>query len=356
MNDERIEALRNLFKEHKIDSFIVNSPTSLNYLFGYTGTNGLGFITTGKSYFITDFRYKDQSVFEVSAAEIILAEGHLSDSLINIDEIKKCRKTGFEASAVYYDQFQSYKQILTGSELISCHDLVENIEAVKSPKEIGYITRASEITVEIYKELQSLIITGVTEKDIAAEISYRALKLGGDGDAFPPIVLFGARTALPHGTPGEDTLKEGDLIQLDFGVRYKGYCSDFSRALVAGKLSRNQREIYLAVRESIDRTVEVLKSGMPVKEIDLFAREIIEKRGFGRYFGHSIGHGVGLAIHALPKLSRSSDEILVEGNVFTIEPGIYLTGSCGIRIEDLISLDESGVRVLTDTPRDIISL
>ncbi|MFC1492640.1 M24 family metallopeptidase [candidate division KSB1 bacterium] len=356
MIDERVEALRNLFKEKEIDSFLVNSPTSLQYLFGYSGTNGLGFITTSKSYFITDFRYKDQSASEISAAEIILAEGLLSDSLNSIKDITKYKKTGFEASAVSYDQFQSYIQILSESELIPCHDFVERIEAVKSAQEIGCISRACGITIEVFRELLPLIKPGITEKDIAAEISYKILKSGGDGDAFPPIVLFGAGTAFPHGTPRDVKLEEGDLIQLDFGVRYKGYCSDFSRVLIAGKLSREQREIYLAVKESIDRTVEILKPGMPVKDVDLFSREIIEKRGFGRYFGHSIGHGVGLAIHALPKLSRSSDEILTVGNVFTIEPGIYLTGSCGIRIEDLIYLDESGPRVLTDTPRDIISL
>ncbi len=356
MNDDRVEALRNLFIEKEIDSFLVNSPTSLHYLFGYTGTNGLGFINTRKSYFVTDFRYKDQSANEVFATEIILADGHLADSLTGIDDIEECKKTGFESTAVNYDQYLSYKQIFGSSELVPCQETVEKIESVKSAVEIEYISKASEITIKVFNEIIDLIKPGITEKEVAAEISYRILRLGGDGDSFFPIVLFGSRTALPHGSPEDIKLEEGDLVQLDFGVRYRGYCSDFSRVLIAGKLKREQREIYLAVRESIDRTIEILKPGMPAKDVDLFAREIIEKKGFGRYFGHSIGHGVGLAVHALPKLSRNSDEVLSIGNVFTIEPGIYLTGSCGVRIEDLICLDDTGVRVLTNTSRDIISI
>ncbi|MFC1565306.1 M24 family metallopeptidase [candidate division KSB1 bacterium] len=356
MNEERVEELRNLFQEKGLNSFLVNKPTSLLYLFGYTGTNGLGIVTKNSKYFITDFRYKDQSASEVKADEILLADGPLTDTLTRIDELKTSARTGFEATYVNYDQFMTYSKLLGDSELIPCIDYIERISACKSKKEIEYIEKASEITLKVFHEIIPLMEEGVTEKDIAAEITYRTLIDGGDGDAFSPIVLFGLNTSLPHGTPGDRKLETGDLIQLDFGAKYNGYCTDFSRVLVKGKLRREQREIYLAVKESIDRTIEMLKPGIPVKDVDHYAREVIKKRGFDRYFGHSVGHGVGLEIHSLPKLSRISEEVLAVGNVFTIEPGIYLTGSCGIRIEDLISLDENGINILTNTSREIIFL
>jgi len=352
MQKTRISKLRTFLSENNLDSFILHDTTGLRYFLGFTGSSGLALITDKTVLFITDFRYKNQSASEVIADEIVITDKPLFDSLLRIPAFNSCGRIGFEAGLLIYSHFQNLDQAAP-EKLVPCEDVTASISSVKSFQEIEYIKRACDITVAVFDDIRPFFRDSVTEMDIAAEIAYKMRKLGSDGEAFDSIVLFGERTALTHGKPGTAQLKPGDFIQLDFGASYNGYCADFSRALIVGRPSREQREIHLAVKKAQENAIDTIKSGVPAKDVDLAARNCLEKRGFLQYFGHSVGHGVGLNVHTLPRLSKTSEALLEPGNVFTVEPGVYIQGIGGVRIEDTVSLDQTGVSILTEAEREL---
>ncbi len=351
----RIEKLRTYLNENSLDSFVLSSTSSLRYFFGFTGSSGLGLITDKTVFFMTDFRYKKKSAEEVETDELIISDAQLLDSLKNIPEIKSCARTGFESEYMSYSDYIKLKSSLSHT-IIPCEDVTAVLSSEKSDPEIRNIKKACEITVKVFDEIIRLIREGVEERDIAAEISFRIISNGGEGDAFEPLVLFGERTASPHGSPGKKRLKNGELILLDFGAMINGYGSDFTRTLILGEPDRSKREIYLAVKEAHGIAVNTVKIDIPAKEVDKAARDCIKRRGFDLYFGHATGHGLGLEIHSLPKISAKSIDILRKNNVFTIEPGIYIDGIGGVRIEDTVLLSDDKCDILTETSRDLISL
>ena len=265
-------------------------------------------------------------------------------------------KAGFEPEHLSFDNYRRVTDVLDAVTFIPLSGEIDKIAAIKSFDEIKNIQKASAITIEVYHEILDLLTEGVSESDIAAEITFKIRKKGGDGDAFEPIVLFGAHSALPHGTSGEKKLGYGDSIQLDFGAVYNGYCSDFSRVVVLGKAEEEFQKVYSIVNRALDRALSVVRAGAEAKKIDFAARSFIEKRGYGNNFRHALGHGVGLTVHALPKISSSVSDTVETMHIITIEPGIYIPGRFGIRIEDLIQINQKGVTNLTDVPRELIVL
>jgi len=357
MYEQRIQQLCDYLSEQQLDAFLVSKPVNLQYLLGFTGSNGLSLISDKTVFFLTDFRYKEQASTEVTAGEILLVNGPLIDSLNKLPGFDSIKQLGFESEYVTYNIYRKLSGIADHAALIPCSEAIDSIAAKKSPEEIALIQKACNITVSVYKNIRPLFKEGVSEVEIAAEISYKIKKRGGDGDAFEPQVLFGKNSAFPHGKPGQTKLRTGDVIQLDFGAEYKGYNADFSRVLFMGKPPEELLNIHNVVKKALEQAVEMIKPRvLGANEIDAAARDIINRNGFAQYFGHSVGHGVGLTVHALPKISAVNTEPLEEGNVFTIEPGVYIPGFGGVRIEDVVCIEQSGTKVLTKAQRDLALL
>lgn len=355
MLDQRIELLRKHVNENNLDAFLITNSSALRYFLGFTGSSGIGFVTRDSIHFITDFRYREQAVKEVKAAEIHISKESVYAYLSNLAVFKNSKNTGFESESL---DFHNYS-ILTNSApetLIPFNDVAGKISSVKSPDEINYIKKACDITVGVFNEILCCFKTGVTEKDIVSEIYCKLLRNGSDKVSFEPCVLFGKNTSLPHGKPGQSRLSKGDLIQLDFGAVYNGYHADFSRGLIFGKPSKDQREIYLTVLEAQQSAIERVRPGVIANEVDEAARDVIRKRGFGEYFGHATGHGIGLNVHTYPRISEKNTDPLIEGNVFTIEPGVYIPGFGGVRIEDIVVVEPGGCGFLTEPLKNIITL
>lgn len=356
MHEQRIQQLSDYLSKQQLDAFLVSKPTSLQYLLGFTGSNGLCLFSDKTVFFLTDFRYKEQAAAEVTTAEIVPADGPLFDSLNKLPGFDNIKRLGFESEYVTFNTHQKLCGIAGDAALIPCSEAIDGIAARKSPEEITLIQKACDITVSVYNDIQPLFREGVSEIEIAAEISYKIKRQGGDGDAFEPHVLFGKNSAFPHGKPGQTKLRMGDVIQLDFGAAYKGYNSDFSRVLFMGSPPEELLNIHNVVKKALEQAIEMIEPGKPANEIDAAARNIINQGGFAQYFGHSVGHGVGLTVHSLPKISAANTEPLEEGNVFTVEPGIYIPDFGGIRIEDVVSIEQSGIKVLTNVRRELALL
>lgn len=355
MLDQRIELLRKHINTNNLDAFLITNSSALRYFLGFTGSSGIGLVTRNSIHFITDFRYSEQAAKEVKTAEIHISKESAYTYLSNLAVFKNSGRTGFESE---YLSFQNYS-ILTNSNtetLISFNDVAGKISSVKSPDEIDCIKKACDITIKVYKDILGFFKTGISEKDIASEIYCKLLRNGSEKISFEPCVLFGKNTSLPHGKPGQSRLKKGDLIQLDFGAVYNGYHADFSRGLIFGKPSKDQREIYLTVLEAQQSAIERVRPGVTANDVDRAARDLISKRGFGEYFGHATGHGIGLNVHTYPRISGNNKDPLVEGNVFTIEPGVYIPGFGGVRIEDIVVVEPAGCSFLTEPVKDIIIL
>ncbi len=356
MNETRLKNLRSILTSHNLDAYLVSKPSSLRYLLGFTGSSGLGFLTGESVTFITDFRYEDQAAQEIHADTTVIAKKSLFESLPAIPQIGSVQKVGFEPEHLTFDNYRKVTDILDGITFIPLTEEIEKIAAIKSFDEIKNIQKASAITIRVYHEILGLLNEGVSESDIAAEITFRIRKNGGDGVAFEPIVLFGEHSALPHGTPGVKQLGHGDSIQLDFGAVYNGYCSDFSRVVVLGKADKEFLKVYSIVNSALDRALSVVRAGIEAKAIDFAARSFIKKNGYGNNFRHALGHGVGLTVHAFPKISSAVSDPVETMQIFTIEPGIYIPGRFGIRIEELVMIGNEGVTNLTDVPRELIVL
>jgi Xaa-Pro aminopeptidase len=236
-------------------------------------------------------------------------------------------------------------------------DMVETLTMVKTEEEIAAIRKAAEIGDQVFNHVLNMLKPGLTEREVAAEISYQAKKLGGDGDAFPVIVASGERSALPHGVATDKKIKKGELVTLDFGCVHKGFNSDMSRTVAVGKISNELHKIYEIVRAAQQRAIDKVHPGMNGRELDSVARDYITLHGYGSKFGHSTGHGLGIEVHELPYIAQRGERFKLEpGQVFTIEPGIYIEGMGGCRIEDDVVVRREGCEVLTTSPKELIVL
>ena len=242
------------------------------------------------------------------------------------------------------------------NELVPVNDIIENIAAVKDQTEIDALQTAVDITDRVFDLILPEIRVGVTEKHIASRISYLFMQEGGDGDSYDPIIASGANGALPHATPSDKKIEYGDFIVMDFGALYNGYHADMTRTPVVGEATEKHHEVYSIVKEAQQRGCDAAKAGVPCKEVDAATRDYINEMGYGKYYNHGTGHGLGLEIHTSPRFSPQSDQVLNVNNVMTIEPGIYLTGWGGVRIEDDVIIQEDGCEILNKTTKDLIVL
>ncbi|HKZ21667.1 MAG TPA: Xaa-Pro peptidase family protein [candidate division Zixibacteria bacterium] len=358
----RISKVLSSLEKEGLDALLVAKPTNLRYLCGYTGSNGLLLITPKEKVFITDFRYKDQVQQEIprngiSNFKIIIGERDIFTELPKINSLKrKNLRLGFEGNNVTYQMYQKLRALLPQVLLVSTENLVEKIAAKKEKVEIQKIKKAVKITDTVFHNILDMLKPGVKENEIAVELEYQLKKEGAEGIAFEPIVASGVRSAMPHGRASEKKIKKNEFVTLDFGAIVDGYVSDLTRTVVVGKANSRQKQIYNIVGSAQKKGITSLKSGKPCKEVDQIVRNYIREKCFGPNFGHGTGHGIGLQVHELPTLNSRSSDTLEENMVVTVEPGIYISGWGGVRIEDDVLVTNNGPLVLNSAPKELIEI
>ena len=356
-----VAKIRNLLSEKGLDGFLVTNLVNVRYLTGFTGTNGQVLITKDAAIFMTDFRYKIQSRQEVREEfEIVIYSSYMEELKKILGELG-IKSLGIEGNHTSVVAFENMKKRLEGVDLVPLDSVVEDLRIIKTPEELELLKKSQEINHRLFWEIMNFIEPGkMTERDVAIEIEYLAKKLGAEDVSFKPIVASGAHSALPHAKPRDVVIAPNEVLLLDFGVYYEGYASDMTRTIWIGSKPTNDfLEIYNIVLEAQELVEEKARVGMTNKEVDAIARKYIEEHGFGKHFGHGLGHGIGLEIHEAPYFSpKASDYVLKGGEVFTVEPGIYLEGKFGVRIEDMVYADPTtgGLEVITRTTKNINEL
>ncbi|WP_288394977.1 Xaa-Pro peptidase family protein [uncultured Vagococcus sp.] len=351
----RVNNLREQMKSEGISSFLITSPYNLRYLTGFTGTTGLALIGLEEAFFITDFRYTEQAAKQCVGFEIVKNVGPILEVVADLVESKNIENLGFEESFVPFKQYVELEGLLE-VDLIPVSGMVEELREVKDEEEIAIVEKACEIADKAFSHILTYIKPGMTEIQVANELDFYMRSLGASSVSFETIVASGLRSAMPHGVASEKIIEQGDMITIDFGCYYNGYVSDMTRTISLGEPSDKLREIYNIVKEAQQKVLDVAKPGMTGVELDAVARDYIASKGYGEAFGHSTGHGIGLEIHEGPNVSKLAEKAFVPGNIITNEPGIYLPGIGGVRIEDDMLVTENGIKRLTHSEKELIIL
>ncbi|EOZ5808483.1 M24 family metallopeptidase [Enterococcus hirae] len=351
----RVEKLRKKIQEENLDSFLITSPYNLRYLTNFTGTTGLAVITLEKAFFITDFRYTEQAAAQAQGFEIIKNVGSIFEEVADLVQKEGLRELGFEETTVSFLEYSVLEEIID-AQLIPISGMIEELREIKDEEEIAIIEKACSIADLAYDHILKMIQPGMTEIEVANQLDFYMRSLGASGVSFETIVASGLRSAMPHGVASKKIIEQGDLITIDFGCYYEGYVSDMTRTFAIGDPGEQLKEIYQIVLEAQLAVLEVAKPGVTGKQLDAVARDYITKHGYGEAFGHSTGHGIGLEIHEGPNVSVRAEKQFVPGNIITDEPGIYLPGIGGVRIEDDLLITSDGNRVLTHSPKELIIL
>jgi Xaa-Pro aminopeptidase len=352
---EKLEKLRSRFSELGIDGMLITNSYNRRYMTGFTGTAGVALVAQTKAVFITDFRYVEQAAKQVQGYEIIQHTGLIVDEVAKQAAALGIKKLGFEQDDLSYATYKAYEKAVD-AEFIPVSGVVEKLRLIKSDSEIKILKEAAEIADAAFKHILDFIRPGVKEMDVANELEFFMRKNGATSSSFDIIVASGYRSALPHGVATDKVIEKGEFVTLDFGAYYKGYCSDITRTVAVGEVSDELKKIYQIVLEAQLRGMAGIKPGMTGREADALTRDYIKEQGYGEYFGHSTGHGLGMEVHEGPALSVRSDTVLEPGMVVTVEPGIYIAGLGGVRIEDDTVVTKDGNQSLTHSPKDLIIL
>ena len=347
--------MRELLRQEDLDGLIVSSLHNVRYLSSFSGSNALCVVKQNDANFLTDGRYAEQSVDEVSRSfkRTITALG-LYEGLAKQKLLHGCKRIGFESHYVSYAQYRTIKKLCPSVSFVPTTDIVERLAVLKDAGEIAAIQKAVNISDKVFGEVLSMIKPGMEERTVAAEISYLHKRYGAEGDSFETIVASGLRGSLPHARASSKRIRNGEMVTLDFGCVVDGYNSDITRTIAVGRASRRARAIYKVVLDAQSGAIDAARGGMSARELDAVARTQITKAGYGKYFIHSLGHGLGLHVHERPRVSSLSKEHLQAGSVITIEPGVYIPDFGGVRIEDDILLTETGCRVLNSAPKELL--
>ncbi len=339
----------------KYDAILLTSPYNMRYFGNFSCGEGAVWITGSRKAVITDSRYIEQASAEAGLFEIRESGNWIDEvcSYIDAEQIKNILfEDAFMSAAVYMKLSDKAKssRLCVGSKMLN------DLRMVKTAQELDIMAQAELICCRAFEKIIDFIKPGISEKELAAELEYYIRKCGGEGVAFETIVVSGARSSLPHGTPSDKIIEKNDFVTLDFGCVYKGYCSDMTRTVVVGKATEKQKEIYSIVKEAQQIGLEAITSGVTGRNADFAARSVIEKCGYGEYFRHSLGHGVGLCIHEMPNLSPKSEVVLEENMVVTCEPGIYIPDFGGVRIEDMVCVKTDKVLNMTPATKELLEL
>jgi Xaa-Pro aminopeptidase len=356
---DRLRALRGRLAEEGLDALVVSQSANVRYLTGFSGSSGLALVTEKAVLLLTDFRYRTQAAEEVGdLARIDIDSAGLVTRLLQLlPDYLQVRTLGFEAHVLTVREAARLTDPECAWRFRPTSDLVEGLRAVKDPDEVAAIGDAGTAAGAALGKMVGAVRAGMTELEVAALLEAELRRAGSEAHPFDTIVASGPRAALPHARTSRRTIEPGEWLLLDFGARVAGYCADVTRTFVVGAPpDRRQQEVYEVVREAQAAALSGLRAGMTGKEGDALARDWIAQAGFGEEFGHSLGHGLGLEVHEAPRLSKVSEAALPAGAVVTVEPGVYLPGWGGVRIEDDVVLGEAGAALLTEYPRELVVL
>jgi len=345
----RIQKLRQALAAKEIEAILISQPENRYYLSGFDGSAGFLLITPTNTVLATDSRYTEQARGEAPDYEVFRTSGDIARWLPDAAAGLNLSRLGFEAADITLASYRQTSEAVkkAGLKLVPTEGLVEQIRAVKEPEEIESITRAAEMVDAATGYIGGIIHTGMSEKELAWEIEKFLRKRGSDRLPFDIIVASGPNSALPHARPSQRKINSGEPVVIDIGARFEGYGSDLSRTFCAGTPDDTFSRVYNAVLGAQLAAIAMIQEGMTGEEADRLARTVIEEAGYGEAFGHGLGHGLGLAPHEAPRLGPGSAETLTSGMVFTIEPGVYLAGWGGVRIEDTVVMEEGKIRVLS---------
>ena len=355
--------IQSALREGKLpgDAVLITSPVNRRFATGFASSAGMALIAKDKAWFMTDFRYAEAAQKSISGYTLLpLQRGQKYNTLISeILQAENIRSLGVEDRELTVSEHASFASELgavlpEGLKPIGAG--LSYLRAVKQPFELEYMRQAQKIAEKAFEQLLPVISAGMTEKEVEAELVYRLLKNGAEGLSFDPIVVSGPNSALPHGRATDRKLQPGDFVTMDFGVLYKGYCSDMTRTVAIGYVTDEMRKIYDIVLEAQKIGLEKAKAGILWNDVDMAARNYIASFGYGEYFGHGLGHGLGLYIHESLDFDPAQPGITPVNGVVSVEPGIYLPGKFGVRIEDCVILLENGNENLTSSPKELIIL
>jgi len=356
VTEQNIQFIKDLLSAEKLDALIIFDLPTMRYLCRFTGTDGVLLVAADTTIFLTDSRYIEQAQKQVTASQIYCYSNKLqavTEQLVKMGS----QRVGFNAQSVsvaIYDELVG----LAADNLQWCplNSQLQPLRGVKTEAELVALKAAADLNRQAFSEVLPQIRSGISEHEIALELEFSLKRLGGEVNAFDFIVASGVRGALPHGVASDKKLEEGELVTIDFGTRVAGYHSDETVTLAIGQVDRKLRQIFDIVLEAHDSALAFIRPGMAICELDAVARDFISAAGYGEYFGHGLGHGVGLEIHEYPAITSRSDQILREGMVFTVEPGIYIPDIGGVRIEDTVVVTADGFELLTSIPKQFKQL
>ena len=354
---KNIEKYQSLLETGEVDALLLTSVYNRLYAAQYRVAEGVAVVTREGAYYFTDSRYIEAAEKNLKGFTVRMTHPGSSE-IERINEVigeHTIKKLGFEENDMTYGDYLRYNEALH-AVLVPMQAKIDAFRATKEPWEIELMRKAQAITDQTFSELCKIIQAGMTEKELEAELLYRLYKHGAEGPSFDPIVVSGPNTSMPHGVPGERKLEFGDFITMDFGCIYGGYCSDMTRTVALGFVSEEMDKVYKTVLKAQLAGIAATKAGVAGRDIDGTARKVIADAGYGDYFGHGYGHSLGILIHEAPNANTRNDQPMPAGAVVSAEPGIYLPGKFGVRIEDVTVITETGCEVLTKSPKNLIIL
>lgn len=349
----RIKNLRDEMARRKLDGYLIQERMDQYWATGFTGEDGAALVTSRNVVLLTDGRFDEAADHEAPYARKVLRKKRSPDETIN--EVRRGRvgRLGFNPAHMTVAEYNALKKAAGSIRLIPAENLVTPIRRLKDAGEVDRLRDAIRVAEQAFETVRQWLRPGLTERAVAAQLLYEMQKLGAQGETFPSIVAVGPNSALPHYEPGEAVVAENELLLVDWGARVGWYGSDLTRVVWLGSIPARLREVFSIVREAHDRAIEAVRPGIKAKAVDHVAREVITKAGYGKLFNHGLGHGLGLVAHESPRVAKTSTDVLEPGMVITIEPGIYLPGVGGVRLEDDLLVTETGYEVLSSLPVEL---
>jgi Xaa-Pro aminopeptidase len=351
IHSNRIALLQKTFSTCKIDSLIFFNMSNIRYLCGFTGSEGVLIVGSRQTSLWVDGRYTSQARLETKKIRIKEYKDKITGIVQEVKE-SKSKRIGFEADSITLNLYHQLTNHIKEENLVALDKELRMLRACKDDTEISFMKKAAQISSLAMHSVINRAEPGLTEKELALQLEIEARNNGADGVSFETIVAAGEHSSLPHAKPTNRKIRKGDFVVIDFGIRYQGYCSDETCTIAFGKLTDRQKNAYQTVKDAHDRALEAIHADIPAADIDQCARNAFGKK-LGRYFTHGTGHGVGLEVHEAPRLSSLSDDILKPGMVFTIEPGLYIPGLWGVRIEDTVLLKKNSCEKLTKMNKEL---
>lgn len=350
------ENVMKLLDEKQLDAILISNCYNIRYLSGFSGGEGYLYISHEKQIIITDFRYTIQAEQESQGFEVIELQSTYPSLINDIMKTDSVKRLGFEAMDLLYSDYKDFEKHLSVEGLIPLEQEISDLRSIKTDEELLLIRKAEEIGDLAFEKILGIIKPGMKEIEIAAQLEYLMKMNGAEALSFDTIVASGIHSSMPHAAATEKGVQSGDFITMDFGCRYKGYCSDMTRTIVLGKATSEQKKIYQTVLDAQMAALDFIKAGYTGREIDLVARQLIDQAGYEGCFGHGLGHSVGLFIHESPRLSPKEEHIIHHNTIETVEPGIYIKNFGGVRIEDLVVVTEDGHINFTGSEKKLIEL